>query len=351
MEDTQELIAMEAPQVEDEERAAFIKLDPPGFWIRHPPKPHELSSFYTKDEDLFQTIHMGPALIDPERWKLVVTGLVKRSFAIDLPGLRKLPSRAITAFHECYGSPLKPATEALWRVGNVRWTGVALKDLLSFANPLTEASYVWSEGLDRGKFAGVSADRYQKDLPIDKAWQDEVLVAYEINGKPLSKERGGPVRLVVPGWFGTNSTKWLSKISLQASRAPGPYTTRFYNEPDPAAGPGATRPVWQVEPNSMIVRPKPDDVLHGPEVNISGWTWHYEEIKVLKVSVDGGESWLPATVEPRIDFSWQAFKCTMHLTPGDYTIIARATAMDGARQPLQGRRNHCHAVSITVSDT
>jgi len=271
---------------------------------------------------------MGPAVVDVMKWRLVVTSLVKKPFAIEFESLRKFPSRSITAFHECFGSPLKPATKALWRVGNVRWTGAPLQDLLSLAEPLPEASYVWSEGLDRGDFAGVHADRYQKDLTIDKAWQDEVLVVYKINGRPLSKERGGPVRLAVPGWFGTNSMKWLSKISLQASRAPCPYTTTFYNEPDPASGPGTTRPVWQVEPNSMIVRPKPGEQLRGPIIHVSGWTWYHTETAVLEISVDGGKTWTPGTVEPRVDYGWQAFTATVELGAGEHTMHSRATAQD-----------------------
>lgn len=161
--------ALRSVLLKDEERDAFIKLDPPGFWIRHPPKPHELDAFYTSDEQLFQTIHMGPALVNHAKWKLVVTGMVERPFSIDFDGLCNLPSRTVTAFHECFGSPLKPATEALWRIGNVNWTGVPLKDLLSMAGPLSGANYVWSEGLDRGEFAGVTADRYQKDLLLEKA--------------------------------------------------------------------------------------------------------------------------------------------------------------------------------------
>ncbi|KAF5005013.1 hypothetical protein FDECE_8538 [Fusarium decemcellulare] len=216
------------------EREACVDIDPKGFYIRHPPVPHQLDSFITSDDGLFHTIHMGAAVVDVEKWLLVVDGMVERPFALTMEQLLKLPQTTITAFHECYGSPLKPPTSAVWRIGNVRWTGVRLVDILSLAKPRPEARFVWSEGLDYGTFGGVTADRYQKDLPMEKALGSEVLVAIAINGQPLKKERGGPVRLVVPGWFGTNMTKWLCRLTLQDKRASGPYITVFYNEIDPA---------------------------------------------------------------------------------------------------------------------
>lgn len=333
---------------EDEERAAFIKLEPAGFFVRPPPKPHLLDTFITPDDRLFQTLHMGVAEVDKEQWMLVVDGLVRNPFALKFDTLCKLPTRTVTAFHECFGSPIKPATTALWRVGNVEWTGVALKRLLRMADPLRGASFVWSEGLDRGEFFGIKADRYQKDLPIDKAMHDEVILAYKINGELLSPERGGPLRLVVPGWFGTNSTKWLSKITLQDHRATGPYTTTLYNEPDPNGTANAVRPVWKVDVNSMIVRPKPEAVVIGPEVIVEGWTWHHEPVKLVQVSLDGGTEWRDTAVIARIDFSWQKFSAVLRLCPGSYTVIARATSVEGRSQPLSGRRNHCHSVTFQV---
>ncbi|KAH8755079.1 Oxidoreductase, molybdopterin-binding domain-containing protein [Diaporthe sp. PMI_573] len=196
------------------EREACLAIDPVGFTIRHPPAPHHLSSFLTSEEQLFQTIHMGAAVVDHERWLLIIDGLVQHPFALTLGQLRSLPTSSITSFHECYGSPLKPPTEAVWRVGNVTWTGVRLFHILEIARLMETAQFVWSEGLDHGTFAGVTSDRYQKDLPLSKALGSEVLVALEMNGQPLGKERGGPVRLVVPGWFGTNSTKWLCRLTL-----------------------------------------------------------------------------------------------------------------------------------------
>ncbi|CAO2656394.1 Nn.00g051970.m01.CDS01 [Neocucurbitaria sp. VM-36] len=273
---------------QDEERQA-VSSRYQGFHIRHPPKPHLLSEEITKDEELFQTIHMGSVVVDVGKWLLVVDGLVERPFALTFKQLLALPHVTITSIVECFGSPLAPPITALWRIGNVTWTGVPLCTLLSYARPLPSAQFVWSEGLDSGVFAGVEAERYQKDLPLDKALSKEVLIAYEMNGQPLGRERGGPVRLVVPGWFGTNSTKWLCKLSLREERAPGPYTTRFYNIKDQDDPKGRMIPVWKVDVNSMIVRPAPDTVMRGFETEVEGWAWSHGGVAQVDISSDDGQ--------------------------------------------------------------
>ncbi|KAK5390285.1 hypothetical protein LTS13_000366 [Exophiala xenobiotica] len=333
------------------ERDTLATIDPAGFYIRPPPNPHELDGEITDDSDLFQTIHMGAAVVNEDEWRLVVDGLVERPFAIDFAQLKAMHKMTITSFHECYGSPIAPPTKALWRIGNVRWTGVRLADLLRLAQPKSEVTHVWSWGLDHGTFAGASADRYEKDLTLEKARAPEVLIAYEMNEQPLGKKRGGPVRLVVPGWFGTNSTKWLCRLSLQSCRASGPFTTRFYNEIDPTDTAGRRlRPVWAVEPNSMIVRPKPGDVLvQRSRLEVWGRTWGCEEVVKVDVSVDGGQSWVSAVVTPRKEFEWQLYRCEVASDKrGSWQLLARATDKTGVSQPLTGRRNHVHTVDVEV---
>ncbi|KAM0351022.1 hypothetical protein ACHAPU_002802 [Fusarium lateritium] len=333
------------------EREACVSINPKGFLLRPPPPPHELSSFITPDTQLFQTIHMGAAVVNPDKWILVIDGLVRRPFALTLEQLQALPQASVTAFHECYGSPLKPPTSNPWRIGNVLWSGVRLSTILDLADPLPGADFVWSEGLDHGKFFQYEADRYQKDLTILKARKPEVLVAWKMNGEPLSKERGGPVRLVVPGWFGTNSTKWLCKLSLQRYRAPGPYAAVLYNEKDLTDPDGKRmRPVWEVEVNSMITKPADSAVVTSGKLDIEGWAWSHDSIAVVEVSTDDGYTWVKAIVEKKRDQAWQRFAATVNLDSGVYRVIARATSGGGAKQPLTGRRNHVHAVTVTVNN-
>ena len=332
------------------ERAACLAINPIGFHLRAPPPPHELDHFITPDAQLFETIHMGSAVVDASRWRLVIDGLVQTPLSLSLADLQHLPQTTVTAFHECYGSPLTPPVKALWRIGNVQWSGVRLQTLLGMARPLPEARFVWSEGLDRGSFGGQEMDRYQKDLPVEKALSPEVLVAYEINGEALRKERGGPVRLVVPGWFGTNSTKWVCRLSLQADRAPSPFTTVWYNERDPADDAGGMRPVWMVEPNSMITSPAPGARVGGSEVEVRGWTRSAEGVKDVRISADGGKNWVIADVAQRTDFSWQQFKAMLELPVGKHPLMTRATSLSGLEQPLSGRRNHVHTVAIEVTN-
>jgi DMSO/TMAO reductase YedYZ molybdopterin-dependent catalytic subunit len=109
---------------------------------------------------------------------------------------------------------------------------------------------VWSSGADYGVFEGDRCDAFVKDLPLGRVAAD-VLIAYEMNGSPLRPENGYPVRLVVPGYYGTNSVKWLNRITLADARAPGPFTTRWYNDPilDASGQPaGATTPVGSIAP-------------------------------------------------------------------------------------------------------
>jgi DMSO/TMAO reductase YedYZ molybdopterin-dependent catalytic subunit len=187
-----------------------------------------------------------------------------------------------------------------------------------------------------------------------------VLIAYELNGAPLPAEHGFPARLVVPGFYGTNSVKWLTRITLADKRAEGAFTTRWYNDPapDPAPDPDAhgidcarTIPVWSVAPESVIVAPAARATCRrDTPLEIWGWAWSDDGVERVDVSTDGGTTWSAAELEAREDRSWQRFRASWRPTaPGPITLCSRAASFGGTMQPASGRRNAIHRVEISIA--
>jgi DMSO/TMAO reductase YedYZ molybdopterin-dependent catalytic subunit len=238
-------------------------------------------------------------------------------------------------------------------VVNVVWGGVALDELFDEAQVEPGATFLWSYGLDYGDFQGTHNDSFVKDLPLRRVAAGDVLVAYEVNGEPLPVENGFPVRLVVPGFYGTNSLKWLYRITLAERRADGPFVTTFYNDPAPEAA-GETgargRPVWDIAPESVIVCPAPGARLRvGEAVEIHGWAWAATAVNTVGVSLDGGGSWFLAEIAPHAGWSWQKFRYTWRPnTAGVVRLLSRATDNVGSTQPPSGARNAVYSVDVDV---
>jgi len=217
---------MKARTISGPARSAVV-MDPPTPFKRLGPVSG-LKEFVTPTERVHVLAHLGVAQVDPEQWELRIDGLVERPLVLDLDELLRFPARELAAVFECYGNPLQPDLPTR-SVANVVWRGVPLADLLARAGARAPARLVCFEGMDSGTFADVYCERYVKDIPLARALQDDVLVAYAMNGAPLTPEHGFPARAVVPGYFGTNSVKWLSRITLTEERPEGLFTTRHYN--------------------------------------------------------------------------------------------------------------------------
>jgi DMSO/TMAO reductase YedYZ molybdopterin-dependent catalytic subunit len=328
------------------------KLDPAGPYGRHPLKPHQLTDRVTRAEDVIVLCHFGVPRIDAADWLLPIDGLVRRPMLFTFDDIIRRPRAEIVSVHQCCGSPMKPEMPTR-RVCNVTWSGVRLADLLAECEPDPAARYVWSSGADYGVFEGDECDAFVKDLPIDRVAAD-VLVAYEMNGAPLRPEHGYPVRLVVPGYYGTNNVKWLTRLTLADARPGGPFTTRWYNDPvrDAAGQPTRVRvPVRSIAPESVIVSPSPEQTLRaGETVEIWGWAWADGGVAALEVSADGGSSFMPATLEPPAGRAWQRF--TAPWIPernGKHELWSRATAAGGQGQPRNGARNSIYRVAVEAA--
>ena len=320
-------------------------MDPARYTRRLFLEPHQLVERVTPQRELFVLAHLGIPHVAAADWRLAIGGLVERPMTLTLGELRRLPAREVESFHQCAGAPRRPDLAAR-RVGNVVWRGVDLADLLHGCGVAPSAQFLWSYGLDRGKYEDINAKWYVKDLPLTRLADGGVLLAYEVNGEPLAPEHGFPLRLIVPGYYGTNTVKWLWRLELASSRATGPFTTVLYNDPDPANG---TRPVWEAPPESLIVAPQGGPLPAAAPTEIWGWAWGAAGIAKVEISLDGGETWSPATVEPRRQWSWQRFAFDWRpARAGVFALAARATDVRGAVQPVAKARNAIHTVNVTI---
>ncbi|MGH7083985.1 MAG: molybdopterin-dependent oxidoreductase [Acetobacteraceae bacterium] len=336
----------------DRPRFAVIE---PGTVRRIPLAPHEMTARITPAEQIFTLAHFGLGQIRPVDWCLRLEGMVERPLRLDLDDLRHFPHATIEAVHQCAGNPLQPAVPT-HRVAAVVWGGVRLADVLGAARPAAGGKFVWSDGADAGEFGGVSAEFFRKDLPLGRVAED-VLLATEVNGEPLPDPHGGPVRLVVPGFYGTNSVKWLWRMTLTDRRADGLFTTRFYSD---TLADGSRSPVWALDPGSIIVTPAPGARVSGP-TEITGWAWADHPVESVAVSGAPGDCepghgeplrWQEALLEPRRARTWQRWRYLWRPRGrGPATLCCRARDTAGATQPESGSRNAWHAVEVTAAAT
>jgi DMSO/TMAO reductase YedYZ molybdopterin-dependent catalytic subunit len=328
-----------------------VRLDPQGPFKRDPLAPHQMQDRLTRTPDVFVQCHLGVPRLERERWSLTIDGMVERPCTLRFDDLVRYPKTEVVSVHQCCGSPLAPF-EPTRRVCNVRWGGVRLVDVLADCRPRAAAQYIWSYGVDSGDFSGVAVEAYVKDLPLARVEAD-VLIGYEMNGSALPAEHGFPARLVVPGFYGTNSVKWLTRMTLVERRAPGPFTTRWYNDPvlDGAGrDTGDATPVRSIAPESLIISPAPHETCELPsEREIWGWAWGDGGVRNVYVRTDDAATWRRAALEPPRGREWQRFSIPwMPGQRGAVVLASLAEAMDGLLQPILGRRNAIHAVPVNV---
>jgi len=322
-----------------------VVMDPQNAFRRLVPVDRLVSPL-TPSDDVYVIAHMGIARVDAAQWRLAIDGLVERPFELDYDTLTALPATDVTAVLECFGNPVEPDV-ATRRVGNVVWRGVRLAELLQRAGVRAEARYVCLEALDSGTFANVYSERYVKDLPLTRAMEPDVLVAWAMNGEPLTAEHGFPARVFVPGYFGTNAVKWLTRITLAVERPESLYTTRLYNRRID----GELRPVRELDVHAVIVTPADGARISRGAQTIGGWAWSHWPVSAVDVSTDAGASWQPARVAPRgSDHQWQAFTWAWDAAhAGSHELQARAIDSQKRVQPAAGR-NRIHAIHVVVEE-
>jgi DMSO/TMAO reductase YedYZ molybdopterin-dependent catalytic subunit len=328
----------------------------------------KLEGFLTPTESFYVRTHFPIPSIDRDAWWLRFEGDVENPFAINYQQLVELESVTIPVTLECAGnnrSFLEPKVKGvqwgLGAVGTAEWTGVPLSILLNRAKPKPNAREVILEGRDCGMLDEPKSPpgelTFARSVPLAKAQQD-VLLAYRMNGQDLPPEHGFPVRAIVPGWYAVASIKWLQRIIVTDQLFTGYYQTIDYAYWKRQTEVAELTPLTEMQVKAEIAKPaEGETVPPNSSVRIHGAAWTSDgEITKVELSTDGGATWHETNLlgEPKPnawrlwEFNWQT-----PAAPGKQTLIARATDSRRRTQPVQrdpdrGTYMINHLLPITV---
>ncbi len=327
----------------------------------------------TPNEAVFVRWHISqiPTSVDLNEWRLKVGGNTEKELQLSMDDLKKFEKVSYTAVIQCSGNsrslfdPHVPGGQ--WKngaMGNVTWGGARLKDILNQAGIKEGSVDVSFDGLDGPPLPSVPD--FVKSLPMDKAIEEDVIVAYEMNGKPLPMLNGFPARLIVPGWFATYWVKSLSTISVLPKQFDGFWMKSAYRIPDdpcacvpPGTGPKKTVPINRFDTRSFIVEPSDGTTLKvNRPVQIMGMAFSGGYgIRDVIVSTDNGKTWNETNLGKDLGkYAWRQWTYTWHpKKSGKYTLMVKATDSIGESQPFDSlwnpagfMRNNIETIKVTV---
>jgi DMSO/TMAO reductase YedYZ molybdopterin-dependent catalytic subunit len=328
-----------------------------------------LDGFVTPNERFYVRCHFPIPKINERDWRLKVEGKIGQPFEVNMDDLRQMPTQTITSTLECAGNSrvflvpkVKGVQWELGAVGNAEWTGVRLGDLLQRAEMANNAREIILEGADNGAIAEpprpAGKINFARSLPVEKA-MDDVLLAFAMNGEPLTAAHGFPLRVVVPGWYGMASVKWLQRIIVTDQPFNGYYQSIDYAYWQRGECGPALIPLAEMQVKAEIARPENNEVIRAnSKYLVKGAAWTSKAIVTkVEVSCDGGRSWGEATLNGEATenawrlwgFEWQT------PAPGNYILMARATDSRGRMQPMEHDLNggtymisHCLPIEVEV---
>lgn len=329
--------------------------------------------FITPERHLYIRNNLPPPgndfVADRDAWQVAFEG-VRSPRTLRVGELRKFESRDLTMVLQCSGNgrayfPHKPSGTK-WTVGAaglVTWTGVPLKAVIDqLGGPAANARYITGTGGEQIP-AGVDPKSVMVERSVPMEALDDAMLAWNLNGHPVSLAHGGPLRLIIPGYTGVNNVKYVKRIALTSEQTDARIQASRYrlNPLNEKANPSHPS-VWQMDVKSWITRPGPDaDTLRAGSVLIEGVAFGgMTAAKSVEVSLDDGRSWMPARfIGPDLGrYAWRQFALPVRLQPGRYMLASRATDMNGQVQPEQRKENapgysnnswRDHATAITVA--
>ena len=313
----------------------------------------DLRTAFTRNDAFFVRYHLANIPdVDARDWRLQVAGeSIARPLSLSLADLQRDFERVtVNAINQCSGNrrglftPRVPGVQwGYGAMGNARWGGVRLRDVLRKAGLAAGAVEVSFNGADTALLP--KTPDFAKSLPIDRALDENVLVAFEMNGAPLPHWNGAPARLVVPGWTATYWVKHLTEIRAEPRPFDGFWMASSYRLPT-GLFPGApfasqttkeTTPITEILINSLVTSHVDGErIARGRPATLRGWSWDGGSgIARVEVSLDGGHSWRDAALGDDLGrFSWREFIVPLDTSrAGPITVAVRAQGRNGAVQP------------------
>lgn len=299
---------------------------------------HRIPGRVTPAGLFFVRSHFAEPELPLGSWSLSIDGKVARRMVLSFSDLLESPPQKIEAVLECAGNP---ASGAAVSIGV--WEGVPLAWLIEQARPDRGAAEVLLEGADSGSLlAGAPVHAYSRLAPLARCMDEHSLVAFKLNDRFLPRRNGFPARVLLPGWYGMDSVKWLRRIVvLEAGARPAGFYesgmdrlyTRLVRDP---GGTRAAERVSKVLVKSAIAYPTDGAKLWAGEYRVWGFAWAgASAIRRVEVSLDAGRTWSAARLESRPEpFTWVRWNIPWKASPGEYAVLSRATDDKGHEQPL-----------------
>ena len=294
---------------------------------------------FTPRDQFYTVQHLGHPEVDGAGFRLKISGKVDRPAQLSIDQLRAMGATELIAGFECSGNS-KARIQGL--ASNGRWTGVPLRDVLDKAGVRPEGREIVFFGSDHGEmevdFRGQKFkvdQEFGRSITREQALAAEPFLAYALNGEPLTKNQGFPLRLIMPGWYGVANVKWLAGIHAQEDRYLGNFQARWYRTLKSETIDGEVKwtetAITRMHLKSVVARA----TRAGSQVKVLGFVLNDgTPLRSVEVRVDAGP-WQPATLDPsNTKYSWKLFTYNWQgATPGEHTIVSRVTDASGNVQP------------------
>ncbi|MGB1931381.1 MAG: sulfite oxidase [Mariniblastus sp.] len=338
-----------------------------------------VKSWQTPTELFYVRSHAPNPVIDPSQFKLRVEGMVRRPRTFSFDEIKQMPTVSTTATLTCAGNrrseyngpeyqDVPSVSGVQWEggtIGNATWAGTLLASVLKQVEVTEGAKHIWFEGLDQIPKKG-SVIGFGGSIPIEKAMVAEgpgaPLLSHTMNGAQLTPDHGYPLRMVVPGYIGARSVKWLGKIVVSDRPSPNHYVATAYKivkKTSPLDW-SESGPIYRFPINAAICTPSAGSTLNAGSVNLSGYALpsgrNGSSIKDLLVSADDGKTWTRGEmIGKKQDFCWQLWNAQIKVNANTKEILLRATDSTGdfmpARIPWNAKgylRNSWYRLPVTV---